>query len=106
MGGCNKKTDMKYDTETANVIDTVNLDGVNAVWIQDNEGTHLMKAELFADAPKELIDSLGLGNGVPASMSTFLVESDSIRILFDTGRGASDSRLIKALQEQGSLPMI
>lgn len=104
MGGCNKKTDMKYDTETANVIDTVNLDGVNAVWIQDNEGTHLMKAELFADAPKELIDSLGLGNGVPASMSTFLVESDSIRILFDTGRGASDSRLIKALQEQGLSP--
>lgn len=103
-GGCNKKTDMKYDTETANVIDTVNLDGVNAVWIQDNEGTHLMKAELFADAPKELIDSLGLGNGVPASMSTFLVESDSIRILFDTGRGASDSRLIKALQEQGLSP--
>ena len=36
--------------------------------------------------------------------STFLVESDSIRILFDTGRGASDSRLIKALQEQGLSP--
>ena len=104
-GSCDKKPGTKeYDTETANVIDTVNLDGVNAVWIQDNEGTHLMKAELFADAPKELIDSLGLGNGVPASTSTFLVESDSIRILFDTGRGASDSRLIKALQEQGLSP--
>lgn len=104
-GSCDKKPGTKeYDTETTNVIDTVNLDGVNAVWIQDNEGTHLMKAELFADAPKELIDSLGLGNGVPASTSTFLVESDSIRILFDTGRGASDSRLIKALQEQGLSP--
>lgn len=104
-GSCDKKPGTKeYDTETTNVMKTINLDGVNAVWIQDNEGTHLMKAELFADAPKELIDSLGLGNGVPASTSTFLVESDSIRILFDTGRGASDSRLIKALQEQGLSP--
>ena len=104
MGGCNKKTDMKYDTETTNVMKTINLEGINAVWIQDNEGTHLMKAELFTEAPKGLIDSLGLKNGIPASMSTFLVESDSIRILFDTGRGASDSRLIKALQEQGLSP--
>ena len=104
MGGCNKKTDMKYDTETPNVMKTINLEGINAVWIQDNEGTHLMKAELFTEAPKGLIDSLGLKNGIPASMSTFLVESDSIRILFDTGRGASDSRLIKALQEQGLSP--
>ena len=104
MGGCNKKTDMKYDTETTNVMKTINLEGINAVWIQDNEGTHLMKAELFTEAPKVLIDSLGLKNGIPASMSTFLVESDSIRILFDTGRGASDSRLIKALQEQGLSP--
>ena len=104
-GSCDKKPDTKeYDTETTNVMKTINLEGINAVWIQDNEGTHLMKAELFADAPKELIDSLGLGNGVPASTSTFLVESDSIRILFDTGRGASDSRLIKALQEQGLSP--
>lgn len=102
---CDKKPGTKeYDTETTNVMKTINLEGINAVWIQDNEGTHLMKAELFADAPKELIDSLGLGNGVPASTSTFLVESDSIRILFDTGRGASDSRLIKALQEQGLSP--
>lgn len=104
-GSCDKKPGTKeYDTETTNVMKTINLEGINAVWIQDNEGTHLMKAELFADAPKELIDSLGLGNGVPASTSTFLVESDSIRILFDTGRGASDSRLIKALQEQGLSP--
>lgn len=104
-GSCDKKPGTKeYDTETTNVMKTINLEGINAVWIQDNEGTHLMKAELFTEAPKELIDSLGLGNGVPASTSTFLVESDSIRILFDTGRGASDSRLIKALQEQGLSP--
>lgn len=104
-GSCDKKPGTKeYDTETTNVMKTINLEGINAVWIQDNEGAHLMKAELFADAPKELIDSLGLKNGIPASTSTFLVESDSIRILFDTGRGASDSRLIKALQEQGLSP--
>lgn len=104
-GSCDKKSGTKeYDTETTNVMKTINLEGINAVWIQDNEGTHLMKAELFTEAPKGLIDSLGLKNGIPASMSTFLVESDSIRILFDTGRGASDSRLIKALQEQGLSP--
>ena len=37
-------------------------------------------------------------------MSTFLVETDGVRILFDTGMGASDSRLLSGLASLGVTP--
>lgn len=105
MNGCScKRAAETVNIGSADSSGIIELNGVKAIWIKDNEGTKLMPAGLFADAPGGLIDSLGLQNGIPASISVFLVESDSIRILFDTGRGASDSRLIKALQEQGLSP--
>ena len=34
-GSCDKKPGTKeYDTETTNVMKTINLEGINAVWIQ------------------------------------------------------------------------
>lgn len=105
MNGCS----CKRATETVNIGSAdssgiIELNGVKAIWIKDNEGTKLMPAGLFADAPGGLIDSLGLQNGIPASVSTFLVESDSTVILFDTGLGAENSGLLNGLKENGIDP--
>lgn len=98
--------EMIMDT-TSIVIDgvkTLQLDGMQVTWIQDNAKEHFMARSLFPDASDSLIDSLSLQNGVPATMSAFLVEKDGKRILFDTGMGGPDSRLLTSLQALGVAP--
>lgn len=79
---------------------TLVLDSIKAHWLKDNEGDKLMPPALF-DAPDSLMSRLGLQEGVPSSVSTFLVECGGRRILFDTGNGAADSRLMAGLDSLG-----
>lgn len=72
--------------------------------IRDNAQERLMELSLFGELPQALIDSLGISQGVPASVSTFLLEIDGKRILFDTGMGAPDSRLLTNLSAVGVTP--
>lgn len=90
---CKKQADEKMSADSMNVtsnqaglqgdslLATCVLDGVKATWIRDNGPARLMPRTLFPDASDELIKSLSLENGIPASISTFLVESDGVRIL-------------------------
>lgn len=107
-GGAKKQTNeeasMNSTTMACDGLKTLQLDGVKVTWIQDNAKERLMERTLFADASDELIDSLKLADGIPSSMSTFLVETDGVRILFDTGMGASDSRLLSGLASLGVTP--
>lgn len=80
------------------MLSTLELDGMKVTWIRDNANDRLMPRSLFPDATDAQIDSLSLQNGVPASISTFLVETDGKRILFDAGMGAPDSKLFEGLK--------
>ena len=71
-------------------------------WIQDVATKQSW--EIFPDADKSLIDSLGLQDGIPSSISTYLIEKDSCRILFDTGLGGQNSRLLPLLDSLGLQP--
>lgn len=79
-------------------------DGVKLTWIRDNAKERLMPVSLFGDVPQQLVDSLGIADGIPSSVSAFLVEADGKHILFDTGMGAPDSRLMKGLEAAGLSP--
>lgn len=81
---------------------TLEVGDVKVTWIQDRAATQ--SASLFPQAPASLIDSLGLRGGIPSSMSVFLVESKGMRILFDTGLGGKDSRLLHLLSLMGLTP--
>lgn len=85
-------------------IKTFNVGDVKVTWIKDNAEQRLMPVKLFASAPKELIDSLGLQDGIPASVSAYVVETDGKTILFDTGNGNADSQLINGLKSAGLSP--
>lgn len=111
--GCVSKTkkqtnevDVSMDSVsvTSSGVKTLQLEGVQVTWIQDNAGKHLMPRTIFPDVSDDLMESLSIQGGVPSSMSTFLVETNSIRILFDTGMGASGSRLLPGLQLGGISP--
>lgn len=71
-------------------------------WIQDVATKQSW--EIFPDADKYLIDSLRLQDGIPSSISTYLIEKDSCRILFDTGLGGKNSRLLPLLDSLGLQP--
>ena len=79
-------------------------DGVTVTWIRDNAADYTMARSLFVDTPDSVMARLGLTDGVPATISTFLVETGGRIILFDTGYGFPDSRLADALRRLGHDP--
>lgn len=87
-----------------NMLSTLELDGMKVSWIRDNAKDRLMPRSLFPDATDAQIDSLSLQNGVPASVSAFLIEKDGKYILFDSGVGAPDSKLQEGLKTLGVAP--
>lgn len=80
-------------------------DGVKLTWILDNAQKRLMPLKLFGNVPQQLIDSLGIADGIPSSVSAFLIEVDGKHILFDAGMGNPDSRLIDGLAAAGVEPV-
>lgn len=112
LSGCGGQASPNTGNETAtdstldhpSDVRTIQTGSVTATWIQDNAGEKLMPRTLFAQAPDALIDSLSLQNGIPSTVSTFWVETQGIRILFDTGLGAPDSRLLPCLESLGVSP--
>lgn len=66
--------------------------------IQDNLSPRMMGRTLFPDAPDSLIAELGLEEGIPASVSAFLVKTDGKELLFDAANGAQDSQLLPVMK--------
>lgn len=91
-------TDIQVQQNDSKLLSTIELDDMKVTWIRDNANDRIMPLSLFPDATKAQIDSLSLQAGVPASVSTFLVEKDGKRILFDAGMGAPDSKLPEGLK--------
>ena len=87
--------------ETANVVQvakTIKLaNGASVTWIQDNQGEKLNPRSLFSDASDSLFASLNLPDGIPASVSTFLLQVDGKNILFDAGLGAFGGQTLDRL---------
>ena len=84
---------------------TVSLaNGAKVTWIQDNEGEKLMPRDLFSDASDSLYASVNMPAGIPASVSTFLVQVDGVYILFDAGLGAFGGQLMNRLAALGVNP--
>ena len=85
-------------------VKTIDLDGLRVTWIRDNAEPRLMERSLFPDASDSLMASLGLNDGVPASVSVFLVEKEGRYLLFDTGLGMPGSGLLPSLHSLGLAP--
>lgn len=83
---------------------TRTVGGLEVSWIKDNRGQRLMPVSLFPGASQELIDSLGVQDGLPSSVGTFLVRTDDGLILFDTGMGGENAGLYAGLDSLGLTP--
>ena len=78
--------------------------GATVTWIQDNEGEKLNPRSLFSDASDSLFESLNMPAGIPATVSTFLVQTNGDYILFDAGLGAFGGQLLNRLESLGVSP--
>lgn len=98
----NTPTEAGSSVEGTKTITLAN--GASVTWIQDNDGERLMPRTLFSDASDSLYNSLNMPEGIPASVSTFLVKIDGQYILFDAGLGAFGGQLQKRLAALGVNP--
>ncbi len=73
-------------------------------WIEDNPGPTLQPHKLYPDVPDSLWTAIGLTDGIPSSMSCFLLQTEGKNILLDAGLGAPFSRLFPKLKESGISP--
>ena len=75
--------------------------GASVTWIQDNESEKLNPISLFGDVSDSLVESLNMPEGIPASVSTFLLQVDGKNILFDAGLGAFGGKMLSRLAALG-----
>ena len=97
----NHKNDVTQNTTSNDTLQTIKLDKVKVTWLCDNAEEKRMPISLFKDTPDSIISKLHLQDGLPASVSTFLVQTEGINILFDTGNGIADSQLLSNLSKTG-----
>lgn len=83
-------------------VKTIKVGDTKVTWLQDNGSKQ--RAAIFPGVPQSLLDSLGVADGIPSSMSAFLVEQEGKQILFDTGLGKVGSRLLPLLESLGIKP--
>lgn len=101
VASCGSKAVSEIETEG---IKTINAEGAKITWIRDNAEPRTNPLRLFPTASAELIESLGVQDGVASSMSAFLIREDGHNILFDAGLGGPDSQLLPALDTLGIRP--
>ncbi len=109
LASCTQKTAQTTEettpTASLNGATATLSDGTEVIWLKDNAGERKMPRTLFPEAPDSLIEALGLQEGIPASVSTFLMKADGEYLLFDTGLGAGHGgQLLNGLAELGLTP--
>lgn len=83
---------------------TLTDNNLSLTWIQDNAQDRLMERRLFPEASDSLIASLNLQEGIPSSISVFLAEIEGKHILFDTGMGTPECKMLSSLEALGIKP--
>lgn len=93
MYACSTKTAPNASGETA--------PAATITWIEDKPGPTLQGHNVFPAVPDSLWQALGLQDGVPSSISCFLLQAEGKTILVDAGLGADFSQLMPKLAEAG-----
>lgn len=104
--GCGQTADVtpKAAAESSEYKTVTLKSGATVTWIKDNAGNKLNPRELFSDASDSLYNSVGLADGIPASVSTFLLKVDGEYVLFDAGLGDFGGQMATHLNELGVNP--
>ncbi|MCQ2605086.1 MAG: MBL fold metallo-hydrolase [Bacteroidales bacterium] len=73
-------------------------------WIEDKPAPTVQECKIFPTVPDSIWNALGLQDGVPSSISCFLLQTEGKTILLDAGLGAPFSQLFPKLAELNVKP--
>lgn len=79
-------------------------DSTTIVWIEDKQGPTIQEHQIFPTVPDSIWNELGLQDGVPSSISCFLLQIEGKTILIDAGLGAPFSQLQPKMSELNVKP--
>ena len=81
------------------------FDGFTVYWLKDNNGDNKFPFDLFGDVPEEIKKSVNMPDGMPSSISAYLIKVNGKNILFDAGLGQNKGgQLIGELSKIGVAP--
>lgn len=101
LSACSQKASSPSDSLAH---DSERAENFSIVWIEDKPGPTLQEHKIFPTVPDSIWEALGLQEGVPSSISCFLLKAEGQTILIDAGLGAPFSQLIPKLREAGTDP--
>ena len=81
-----------------------NEQSTTITWIEDKLGGNMQPHKLYPEVSDSLWSALGLKDGIPSSMSCFLLKTEGKTILLDAGLGAPFSQMLPKLKEKGVTP--
>ena len=81
-----------------------NEQSTTITWIEDKPGGNMQPHKLYPEVSDSLWSALGLKDGIPSSMSCFLLKTEGKTILLDAGLGAPFSQMLPKLKEKGVTP--
>ena len=97
----NKKNQKMIEPELPANVRAYANEGFTLYWIGDNAEPRKNPASLFSNVNDEIIEELNIADGIPASMSAFLIKTSDKEYLFDTGMGNENSLLLPSLESIG-----
>jgi len=80
------------------------FDGFTLYWLMDNEGERSFPFDLFGNVSEDIKKSLNLTDGLPTTMSAYLIKCNGKNLLFDSGMGQETSKVLDDLAKAGVTP--
>ena len=81
------------------------FDGFTLYWLKDNEGDNKFPFDLFGNVPEDVKKDVNMPNGMPSSISAYLIKTNGKTILFDAGLGPSrNGQLLNELSKINVTP--
>ena len=81
------------------------FDGFTLYWLKDNEGDNKFPFDLFGNVPEDVKKDVNMPDGMPSSISAYLIKTNGKTILFDAGLGPSrNGQLLNELSKINVTP--
>ncbi|MBQ5551797.1 MAG: MBL fold metallo-hydrolase [Bacteroidales bacterium] len=81
------------------------FDGFTLYWLKDNEGDNKFPFDLFGNVPEDVKKDVNMPDGMPSSISAYLIKTNGKMILFDAGLGPSrNGQLLNELSKINVTP--
>lgn len=81
------------------------FDGFTVYWLKDNEGDRKFPFDLFGNVADDIKKEVNMPDGMPSSISAYLIKTNGKNILFDSGLGKkANGQLLNELSKVGVTP--